>query len=250
MISSKFEAVLIVIALVGTVAAVVCPTGTNVIPQCTACTGSGSSIVCISCLSGYYLVGGSCVACSSVLPNCAQCSLATGSVPQCYICQSGYGLLNATCANCSSISGCSSCTVWKYQLQCSACSAGLVLYSAQMQCVPCQISNCNNCSINNAGNFSCSSCVTGYFNVNNTCSPCAQSITYCASCQRDTNGKLICSSCAATRLYLYNNTCLADCAANGYPRCATCQLLSLTTNNIACITCNPNYYLNPSSESC
>ena len=160
MVISKFQTILIVFALLVGAAGVVCPSGSSAIPSCKTCTTSGTSIVCSECLPTYYLTSSTCVSCSTAINNCASCALNLASQPTCFICKSGYGLLNGACQDCSAISGCANCTIVNYNLQCSLCSPGLVLYSAVMQCVACPISNCASCAVSNAGSLSCSTAQT------------------------------------------------------------------------------------------
>lgn len=250
MVISKKKAIVLIV-LVGTVLATVCPTGSSAIPNCLTCSTVGNNILCSTCLNGYYLASSLCVSCSSVLPNCNFCTLNLASQPTCSICQNGYGLLDGACRNCTAISGCTSCTITtNYYLICTACSPGLVLYSAQVACVACAITNCNNCSVNNYGNFTCSSCSSGYFLTGGSCSPCSTNIPNCANCLFDQNGKLVCSSCVSTSLVLINNSCSANCSKGGYPNCRTCQLASITANTMTCTTCLPNYYLDTTLNNC
>ncbi len=159
MLISKLKATFILAIIISTSLAAVCPTGSALIPNCATCNTVNNNVVCLTCINGYYLASSTCIQCSSAISNCFQCSLNAANQPACNICQTGFGLLqNGLCGNCSAIVGCLTCRVSNYNLQCISCSIGLVLYSAQMQCVPCQIPNCKSCAVNNLGNFTCSSC--------------------------------------------------------------------------------------------
>lgn len=249
MVISKKKAILLLV-LVGTVTSAVCPTGSSAIPECLTCTTVNNNIVCSACINGYYLVSSLCVSCSSVLPNCNACSLNLASQPICYICQSNYGLLGGTCQNCSAISGCATCTITNYNLLCTSCNPGLVLYSVEMSCIACAITNCNNCSVDNNGNFTCSACSSGYFLSGGACTPCANNISYCADCLFDQNGRLICSACVSTSLVLINNTCSANCTKGGFPNCLICKIVSISANTMICTACLSNYYLDTASNNC
>jgi hypothetical protein len=48
-------------------------------PGCSNCSLSGIVTVCLGCSPGYFLSAGSCVACSTVQPNCELCSIGFGS---------------------------------------------------------------------------------------------------------------------------------------------------------------------------
>lgn len=250
MLISKFCTCVIGLTLIVLATTTVCPTGSSAIPNCLTCTASSSNIVCSSCISGFYLASNTCVSCGSVIDRCAACSLNLASQPVCHICQSSFGLLNGACRNCTAISGCASCQITNYNLQCSACIAGLVLFSAQMQCIPCSIANCNNCSVNNAGSFTCNGCSNGHFLSSNACTACSSNISNCASCLFDQNKKLVCSACVSLSLFLTNNSCAANCSRGGYANCRTCQIVNLAANTMICTSCVSNYYLDSATNNC
>ena len=227
-----------------------CPTGADLIPNCATCTTSGTQTICATCLNGYYLLSGGCVACSASLPNCQFCSTNAANQPVCDLCQTDYGLLNAECKNCSAISGCLGCQVVQNSLQCQSCSSGLVLYNANTQCVPCQIANCASCTAEADLSFTCSECSFGYYLENNACATCASSVEYCSSCQFDQNSRLICTACSSTLLYLANNSCQANCTQGNLPLCATCTLVSLSAGTMSCASCISGYFLNNAARVC
>jgi len=248
---SKAKIALVIASLLVLTFSVACPTGANLIPNCATCVTSGSSTVCSTCLNSYYLASNTCVLCSTVLANCAYCALNSASQPTCQLCATNYGLIGANCQNCSAISGCSTCQITSNNLQCTKCNSNLVLYNAMSTCVPCQITYCSNCTISNDGIFTCFACSTGYFLKNSTnCLSCALSITYCANCLFDQNNKLICAVCANTNLYIYNNTCVANCTKGGLTTCSICQMISVASNTMICTSCLSNYYLDISIKNC
>lgn len=236
--------------LVLTTSSVVCPTGSNLIPNCATCTTSGSSIVCQTCINGYYLASLNCLSCAIAISNCLFCSTNIASQLVCSVCASNYGLLSGQCRNCSAISGCLTCSIVQNNLLCIACNSNLVLYSAQSQCVPCQIANCTSCSISNLGAFTCSNCSLGYYLSNNSCIQCATTIQYCTSCLFDQNNNLICAACASNKLYLQGNQCVTNCTIAGNPECTVCQLTSLSGGVVTCSSCVTGYYLNAATKTC
>lgn len=240
---SESKVALVFLFLIAISSSVSCPTGTSLIPYCAACTAVNSNIVCSLCINGYYLASTTCISCSSVITYCQYCALNVAGQPICSVCQSNYGLLNSTCQACSSITGCLTCQITNYNLQCIKCNTNLVLYSAQMACIPCQIPNCLNCSISNLGVFSCFSCQPEYYLSNNICNSCNQGIPYCQSCQIDSNSKLICARCASIYMTLSNNTCTANCSKAGLPQCTICTLVSASLGTMTCSACVANYYL-------
>lgn len=94
----------------------------------------------------------------------------------------------------------------------------------------------------------CLSCMSGYYLLNGTCTPC---VLPCSSCSSATK----CLSCENnTSLYIYSdtaNTCLNCNDSNiGISWCATCSQNNITLP-ISCLTCLPGYYLSsPSCLSC
>lgn len=248
---SKFVSWLILLIFLKTINSGVCPTDqTKLILNCEACDTTSSNTICTKCLPSYFLSSNNCVSCDTVITNCNLCTLNIDNNPKCIVCKTNYGILNGGCQNCSAISGCSQCQILNYQLQCVTCNQGLILFSAEMTCIPCQIPYCSNCSISNAGIYSCSACSNGYYLLNSTCFSCASSISYCMTCLFDQNKRLTCTSCASNLLFLANNTCLANCTRGGYSLCSSCEIVSLATNSMTCSDCKSGYYLDSTIKNC
>jgi hypothetical protein len=95
----------------------------------------------------------------------------------------------------------------------------------------------------------CNICQVGYYLKDNTCIDCSDltnGIKYCSVCTIDSNLKPICKNCSSDLLYLYNNTCKADCLKGGIPNCLDCQIISITSRTMKCVNCANNLYLSTS----
>ena len=103
--------------------------------NCATCVSPGTS--CLSCVTGSYMNGSSCITCSTVISNCATCTSSTS----CTACKTSFTSYSAT--NCSCAAGqylasgqcnfCSSainrCTTCTSATTCTACSSTFTLFS-------------------------------------------------------------------------------------------------------------------------
>ncbi|KAI3436410.1 hypothetical protein D9Q98_005827 [Chlorella vulgaris] len=96
----------------------VCSKATG-LAKCTACDQEGKT--CTACLTGYFVRGGKCVACSAALPNCDKCDAAGKTCTQCTsgFRSSGNGL---ACSKVCNIANCAKCSASGQK--CEQCAAG------------------------------------------------------------------------------------------------------------------------------
>jgi hypothetical protein len=120
--------------------------------QCTNCTDGAS---CVSCASYYFYNGSVCAACAG--QYCLTCSITALNCTQCL---GGAYLNGSQCMLCSSITPqCSNCSFVSNQFTCNEC--GFQYYWNGSQCVACG-GNCLNCSLSNNNNVYCFQCISGY----------------------------------------------------------------------------------------
>ena len=236
-----------------------CPFGTygeNLTSTCTACDSScatcdeSTSLDCLSCNSGNYLLNGSCLTCDS------QCSTCDTISTNCLSCPTGGGtyLYNNDClADCPDNyyardedntcqlcdSSCFTCA-GIYDLNCTSCYNTTYLNPSPIgNCLPCDPSceNCQNISTN------CTSCNNGTFYYPNEClitcpdgywmqtsdNTCQNCDNTCATCSAGTS--LDCITCPDGSFYS-NGICLL---------CSGCETCDTTETN--CLSCNSSTYL-------
>ena len=185
--------------------------------MCTACTSpcltcSGSITSCVTCISGDYLYGTTCVStcpsttvavstasppqCEDCGPNCKTCTSA--NVDVCLTCATGYFLYSSTCIN--------TCPTGTYQ-------SGTNCYSCDTTCLTCsgpnnnECTSCNTASATNGvllNNYCVASCPSGYTTVSGVCTACTSP---CLTC---TVAATQCVTCIAGD-YLYNAKCYSSC---------------------------------------
>lgn len=178
-------------------------------PQnCTNCVGNSTLVTCTVCNSGYVLDSTACYL------TC----VTAGTFAVNGICQGCY----STCKTCSTIyTNCTSCysntTVpYLYNFNCiSICPNGFYADNSSLSCVKCT-SPCEYCS--NSSVYSCQTCISGYYLLNNTCfatcpsnyynssGSCLVCVSPCFTCTTE----LSCLSCT-NNTYLYQNQCLTQC---------------------------------------
>jgi len=239
----------------------------NIIPGCTTCVGSATSITtCNACDSSKSLFlssdSKSCGLCSDRFQYCTSCNL-NGNQPICISCMSTLypNTLNSACLPCGLvIPQCTSCSVANSGItQCSSCGLDPILGSqlfvsnGNLSCVSCSnlISNCQTCSQNNT----CTICNTGFnLNVMGTCDDKRSvvpaqggsfsnggSFAQCqlfASVSMGTSGDtfglgIVCSSCAQGSR-LSGGACI-PCPSSS--NCNTCD------NSGNCLSCSSGYFL-------
>lgn len=198
---------------------------------CKACTKT-TSIICSSCLTGFYLTAPTCTAC----------------MPVCYNCTNG-----ATCAACVNNLVLNATGVCE-------CSAGTFLNPVTKTCVACSTlqANCLACSYNTFYNPAapttvvCSSPAPGYFILpNGTASPCIQYCQVCADAVTCTTPyptfsydsathTCYCDATLATPLYLSAaGTSCVPCTSS-IPGCTAC--VNVTTTQCTSCTGAGYYY--------
>lgn len=138
------------------------------IAGCSACNGDNTA--CVTCHSGFYVVGAGCNQCGAGCSSCTDSST-------CIQCTSNYYLNAGACTSCSSAytAQCITCT----SNQCTGCSGGFALSGVNV-CTSCSIlfsdPSCSTCTSNQ-----CTGCQSGYVLQNNVCVQQQCGICY-ASC--------------------------------------------------------------------
>ena len=248
-----------------------------VIPNCNVCDSATS--FCTGCANPYYLSGGS-PACAPCLLGCTTCINGT----YCTACIPGYSFvipaignqycdcISADCINCPVSSNISTCTYCNPALtsQCLSCAPGsyLTLTNTCLNCpnkctscsditCPTCVTTCITCDttftlIN--GRCLCNNALQEYYNINtNTCTTCGiidtLSCTATSSC---------CTSCVnqyhPTTGFHVATICTA-CPTGWYPdpnsiHCSACPSTCIScTNSATCLTCQPSYFILPSTGS-
>jgi proprotein convertase subtilisin/kexin type 5 len=161
-------------------------------------------VICLACLSGYFLNGAVCDLCSTAISNCITC----GSASRCTQCAANFDNINGICdngvcaatvTNClaclsTSTSVCAICAL-NFKLVNNVCTAincanSFVLDVASGTCVcptgtydasgytpsvclSCN-TNCNNCTVS-----VCFSCYQGYYPVGASCLTCVDNCKTC-----------------------------------------------------------------------
>lgn len=198
--------------------------------NCTSCSSSGTTTVCLACTSGNYLNSGVCIICPY---PCAICT----SALICTSCYATFSLINNTCV-CDS--------VYQYYLNtaispnvCDTCS--YLTTSICLGCTP-------NALATSYSGVACTSCPAGYFPdpVTFLCSACPTTCTVCSSLtscsQCLSTYSLIGTLCAcdtANGIFQYGTICLACYSIINY--CSTC---AYSMGSVVCTACGTGTYLN------
>ena len=214
---------------------------------------SNFNAICTSCQAGSYLVSSStCKSCSQNCINCLNSGLCTS-------CIAGYVLIQGICISCSSNSinylgvlNCAVCSISNNQnkISCSTCLPGFALINNT--CISCisgdpifsggilGITNCINCNIQcllGTCSINCNVCNSGYNNSVTSCKYCSL-VTGCSQCLGNT-----CVACPLGYTSL-NNSCSALTSIH-----ATNCFIQFSLPGM-CTTCNPQYYLEPTTSTC
>lgn len=120
--------------------------------KCVTCGRSGSTVLCTSCLSGYFLISGTCRACSS---NCRKCTSAT----TCTVCNTEYFLSSGTCS--AVTTSVSNCQTYSSSTVCSTCATSY--YLSSNVCYPCSLL-CSTCDGPHFGRCSVCNSNAAFFN--------------------------------------------------------------------------------------
>jgi proprotein convertase subtilisin/kexin type 5 len=185
---------------------------------CNQCSLNNGQILCLTCVSGYYLLNGKCsTTCPSGYYQSASTQTCIACLSNCLTCNNSTGCL--TCAN--SIYTAPSCT--------GNCSSGLYWSTTTNSCVSCystcatcyggssnQCSSCKNVSgvaYYLYGSQCLSVCPTGYYSTGLFCYQCTV-----ANCQTCLNGNTVanCSNCTTGYILVYSSTSNSICTS-------TCQ---------------------------
>ena len=216
--------------------------------NCEECTSSDSSIVCNSCIDGYYKdISGRCVQCT---PPCTKCSsdilcsacaegyllkdnacntqctgncLTCVDTPDtCLSCYEGNSLKGKTCQYCGS--GCKTCEFQHDYAVCTSCLEGY--YLEEGQCMQCSY-ECGTCF--KYGSAFCFDCRKGYFKLSEFSFP-APYRGQCMECNNPQKGLVHCSECTSF--------CSDDALGYG----GECKF--------TCTNCDDGFYLSEDSKSC
>jgi cysteine-rich repeat protein len=197
--------------------------------NCLTCT---TSTKCLSCYTGKYLSGTSCLTC---MANCANCTTAT----TCITCNPYYVFTSGTCvANCSNVTYCATCTV-SSGIVCSACSTGYSLVGGICMevCGDGMLVTPEVCDDNNiiSGDGCSSTCQVEVGFFCNTASPtlCQPCSSNCPTC----TSAVLCTVCA-TGYSIISGACVLDCTVITY--CATCSYSSILPGT-HCDSCQNGY---------
>lgn len=187
---------------------------------------------CLTCLPEYFNNNSVCTPCSDVLPFCLQCK----GPNICTFCMRSYFLgPKQNCVNCSTIlPGCIICVS---KDQCSTCLEGY--YNEGGFCTLCSAvsSNCHRCSKNN-NTILCSQCLDSfYLDPFRNCLSCVNLFQNCRSCTLNN-----CLRCISGFYIASNRTCTPCSFA--VANCLHCS------NEIQCLICNQNYWLNTAKNTC
>ncbi|KAL4429707.1 hypothetical protein ABPG74_001393 [Tetrahymena malaccensis] len=238
------------------------------LPSCQACSDGQS---CTSCIVGYYLANNICNKCDS---SCASCKgpryVMNGST--CQACGQGYFMDNNNiCIQCHI--SCAYCN-GPNQNQCTTCLQKGYFISIRQNniCVPiCDLSQaqfinltinplqqyCSQCSTlcqTCQDSQNCTSCIQGYYLLQNKCYKCD---TTCQSCTGPgPNNCLVCSQPGYYISQKDNNICVAQCDINqsfyvdsltnpNQNICKQCSLNCLIcSSSTNCSQCQQGFYLN------
>ncbi len=181
--------------------------------NCNSCTATG----CISCISGFFLTSSQSCSPNCMLP-CATCSAVTPT--KCTSCIAGY-TYNDQANSCTPTTSCSG--------PCQVCPLGYSLSFGN--CVLCTGSQCQSCNPNSPGQ--CISCLPGFFlnPSNGQCFACSSS---CQTCLTSSG----CLTCATGFTTIQN----APLTSTGY-QCVACNFPCATCTNTPdyCTSCVDGY---------
>jgi hypothetical protein len=216
----------------------------------------GGLCQCDSTQNLYYdSVTGTCVVCSTAISSCTSC-LATGLLTTCLTCVSGYYPDGTTCVPCNNYcltctnTTCTLCSSSTFTISGQDCicdnTQQLFLDTMTSTCLICSsfISNCQTCD-NSTSTLTCLLCADGYYYDGAICQTC---ISLCVNCTTAVN----CFACEAT--FITDGTsCFCD-TVNNYildsitGTCVLCSYLiagcqtCITTPSLYCQTCSNPYY--------
>jgi len=156
----------------------------------------------LSCVTGYYLNGNSCLFCFNAIPNCNQCTNSS----YCSLCADGNS--GVTCASCTSAQY---LDATNYLCKdCSVAIAHCLSCSSNTSCISCVATFTLYSSTN------CSCTVNQYIDNTGSCAFCNDSIIYCSTCSDATT----CTACSSTFVLVSSScTCSTDSYLTTLPSC-------------------------------
>lgn len=183
-------------------------------PCSTGCSTCTSNTTCTLCLSPFTLASGSCTINCSLVANCATCNSGAG----CTVCNTGYVVLNNT-----------------YCLVNPICGDGITEIGE----------TCDDHNVNNGDGCS-STCLVELTYYCSSASPsvCQHCSLYCSTC----TNSITCSNCTYALAPLDNvtSTCLVDCSS--ILKCSTCTLNAIVA--LVCSSCSSGYSPNAVGSVC
>lgn len=250
---------------------------------CTGITGNTSNTQCLSCYTGYYLVGDNCVQCGDT--NALSCSINV-NITYSLSCQTGYTPSSGVCTACAD--NCIRCDMNKAgNCDQGGCATGFGQLGSSLQCVACF----NGCAACSSDPNVCTACVQSQVLSNGACVSCPINCVMCSSsdtctaCQSgyavmgsglcgtpptfpcvNYDANLTCTACD-TYFLINNGTCVLSlscnttntctyCSFNQYLSAGTCLPCPVLPNCLSCSMNNPaicfqsavGYYLDVSYQ--
>lgn len=201
----------------------------------TSSTYQSTTLTCVSCEQGYYLVttAGATSCSAGTVQNCA---IYQASANTCTQCVNGYYLVGQTCTQHVSITNCLTYDPTNANT-CKVCTQGYYTFSLQTVCQT--VTVITNCSVYNAAGNQCATCATGYYlTATYSCSLISPSLN-CST--MSTAG--VCTQCIATYV-LNSNVCILpfDYVTVNCDEYAFTASTTMTGGTAAvCTTCKQNY---------
>jgi len=185
----------------------------------------------IVCPDGYGAYNNACEKCFD--PECKSCERtgASEEYQKCTSCISGFYLNDRTCDPCYDI-GCADCSGGGPE-KCLTCNSGYSKSSDGVTCQPCEDEGCGSCS---GDTSTCSACAADYYMKDNKCVSCGQG-------KSSPPGSTSIDACISKQTFYSLQSYLSILACDD-SFCKSCNGVAGTGK---CQTCNPTYFLTPSS---
>lgn len=204
---------------------------------CTTCEkGPQNQALCSVCIAGYFLVSDdkTCRKCAEAIGDCDQCTNAL----TCTKCQSTRYLSadKKQCISCTNLEA--NCVECSDENTCTKCQ-NLDRTPQGSKCVECssKIADCNRCTVNEGGDFTCSQCGNSAVLDENKCIACATAVTNCLTCA----SKSECEHCQDS-FFLDDNKKCEQCSSS-MPNCAQCS------DKKTCTQCASAYFPQLNTEN-
>ena len=226
--------------------------------SCLTCISPGTSINCLNCANGSYLINNMCFLCSNACAtcektstNCSKCASNYNFIDnQCLLeCPKGYYALDNSCFLCNVL--CIECT-GPTEYECSSCGDGQTLVGTHCEvcdtkCLTCTgrgSSNCLSCNINMylQENTCVLLCREGYYLQGKFCKKCDYSCYECIN-----EGINQCISCNVSQyLKIIDYTARSGLCYQACP-----SSLRVDNKNMLCLdNCDKDNYLDKTSNVC